>query len=168
MNPSLTRLLRQALGRLTWPATIVLFAGLIATVYGPFLSEAVAAKRIRSDNNSKTDESGRTLSSFVLFSVIAGILVAVLTALQIQCMIVGGCHVAAWSFSLIAFAATIFYMYVITRISLGWATALNKSSAANRSMGNDVNNNVSPQLAANPLYGIVMSVREELLRVDKP
>jgi TRAP-type C4-dicarboxylate transport system permease small subunit len=114
---------------LSWPSLIVLSAGLASAVYGPLLSHS-----FETQDNTAT-------GGFVFWSTFAGIAVAGLTALQIQCMITGGCVAAAWVYAVLAFCACMMYLRIITRM------------AANRT--------VSPQLASNPAYNLYLSIKQQ-------
>lgn len=133
---------------MTTSSMVALAAGMASVLYAP-----VATVLLTRD---------RAIKSIIAWSTIVGAVISVLTALQIHCMVVGGCRSAAWLYALTIAAAAVLYMYVVTR-SLLSARRAREASGGDESaaFGRDaVGARVPPQVVAHPVYGMVQSVRE--------
>jgi ABC-type transport system involved in cytochrome c biogenesis permease subunit len=145
---------------LSTPSRIALAAGVISILFAPIASLLISAFSKRDEHAEKVDRIVAWLKSVVAWSTIAGIVIAVLSATQIQCMLDGGCRFAAWTQALILLVMCLIYVGVTFKVILSLQQEDNKDmDSATSTLGS---NPLPAHVASNPLYSLITTTQQSL------
>lgn len=126
--------------KLSGASKLAFISGLVSVLYAP-----VAAMVVLWFSKSNSRIKKQKFRDIVAWSTIIGVVLSILTALQIQCMTSGGCIFAARMYAFTVLVACMVYVYVLTKSLLH----------------QEKHPELPPQVSSHPVYGVIQMLHQE-------